>query len=248
MVEWLWGRECTGNFSRSPLNFSHSWRKFGTRHSLLGRFWGFIREKCLLFFYIPILGIGCEFFPCKLFPKLGTIWEHFPSYSLYRGIIGTCESQYRGIIGTCKSQYRGIIGTCKSQYTGVIETRKIHQRVIIGQIPLRGNFWDMENPLWGEIMWNSCPKIDFGRQFWYFFPNRLYSQIVNCKKFSVMGESPAITFCRNLGKYIFSFPGSFCIITMAGLLNLLLISCLRRFKNRKTLDNNDLNQVGVQRF
>ena len=114
------------------------WADFGV---LLGK-------KCLLFFYIPILGIGCEFFP-KLFPKLGTIWEHFPSYSLYRGIIGTCESQYRGIIGTCKSQYRGIIGTCKSQYTGVIETRKIHQRVIIGQIPLRGNFWDMENPLWG---------------------------------------------------------------------------------------------------
>ena len=74
-----------------------------------------------------------------------------------------------------------------------------------------------------------------------------FIQIVNCKKFSVMGESPAIIFCRNLGKYIFSFPGSFCIITVAGLLNLLLISCLRRFKNRKTLDNNDLNQVGVLR-
>ena len=125
-----------------------------------GRFWGFIREKCLLFYYIPILGIGCEFFP-KLFPKLGTIWEHFPSYS----------------------QYRGIIGTCKSQYTGVIETRKIHQRVIIGQIPLRGNFWDMENPLWGEIMWNSCPEIDFGRQFWYFFPNRLIHRLWIAKSF-----------------------------------------------------------------
>ena len=35
---------------------------------------------------------------------------------------------------------------------------------------------------------------------------------------------------------------------MAGLLNHLLISGLRKFKNRKTLDNNDLNQVGVQRF
>lgn len=142
-------------------------------------FWGdfgvLLGKKCLLFFYIPIF-----------FPQL------FPSYSLYRGIIGTCESQYRGITGTCKSQY-----------TGVIDTRKIHQRVIIGQIPLRGNFWDMENPLWGEIMWNSCPKIDFGRQFWYFFPNRLYSQIVNYKKFSVMGESPAIFFLQESGKIYF---------------------------------------------
>ena len=186
----------------------------------------------------PNIGNRLWIFP-QVISKVGNNMGTFPkSYSLYRGIIGTCESQYRGITGTCKSQY-----------TGVIDTRKIHQRVIIGQIPLRGNFWDMENPLWGEIMWNSCPKIDFGRQFWYFFPNRLYSQIVNCKKFSVMGESPAIFFfCRNLGKCIFSFPGSFCIITVAGLLNLLLISCLRRFKNRKTLDNNDLNQVGVQRF
>ena len=167
----------------------------------LGRFWGFIREKCLLFYYIPILGIGCEFFP-KLFPKLGTIWEHFPSYSLYRGIIGTCESQYRGIIGTCKSQYRGIIGTCKSQYTGVIETRKIHQRVIIGQIPLRGNFWDMENPLWGEIMWNSCPKIDFGRQFWYFFPNRLYSDC-ELQKIFCDGRVPCHYFLQESGKIYF---------------------------------------------
>ena len=119
-------------------------------------FWGdfgvLLGKKCLLFFYIPILGIGCEFFP-QLFPSYSLYREIIGTCeSQYRGIIGTCESQYRGIIGTCKSQYRGIIGTCKSQYTGVIETRKIHQRVIIGQIPLRGNFWDMENPLWGEIM------------------------------------------------------------------------------------------------
>ena len=52
-------------------------------------------------------------------------------------------------------------------------------------------------------MRNSCPKIDFGRQFWYFFPNRLYSQIVNCKKFSVMGESPAIFFLQESGKIYF---------------------------------------------
>ena len=77
--------------------------------------------------------------------------------------------------------------------------------------------------------------------------NPLYSQIVNCKKFSVMGESPAFFF-QESGKIIFSFPGSFCIITVASLLNLLLISGLRRFKNRKTLDNNDLSEVGVQRF
>ena len=50
------------------------------------------------------------------YSKLGKIWEHFPSYSLYKGIIGTCKSQYRRIIGKCKSQDRG-----------VIETRKIHQ-------------------------------------------------------------------------------------------------------------------------
>ena len=52
-------------------------------------------------------------------------------------------------------------------------------------------------------MRNSCPKIDFGRQFWYFFPNRLYSQIVNCKKFSVMGESPAIFFFAGIWENIF---------------------------------------------
>ena len=110
-------------------------------------FWGdfgvLLGKKCLLFFYIPILGIGCEFFP-QLFPSyslyreiIGTCESQYRGIigtceSQYRGIIGTCKSQYRGIIGTCKSQYRGIIGTCKSQYRGVIETRKVHQRVIIG--------------------------------------------------------------------------------------------------------------------
>ena len=138
-----------------------------------------------------ILGIGCEFFP-KLFPKLGTIWEHFPSYSLYRGIIGTCESQYRGITGTCKSQY-----------TGVIDTRKIHQRVIIGQIPLRGNFWNMENPLWEEIMWNSCPKIDFGRQFWYFFPNRLIHRLWIAKSFLWWASPLPFFFLPESGKMYF---------------------------------------------
>lgn len=161
----------------------------------LGRFWGFIREKCLLFFYIPILGIGCEFFP-KLFPKLGTIWEHFPSYSLYRGIIGTCESQYRGIIGTCKSQYREIIGTCKSQYRGVIETRKIHQRVIIGTYK---SHWREILGAWKTLYEGKLCEILVLRLIWVasfgiFSQTDFTLQIVNCKKFSVMGESPAIFF------------------------------------------------------
>ena len=173
----------------------------------LGRFWGFIREKCLLFFYIPILGIGCEFFP-KLFPKLGTIWEHFPSYSLYRGIIGTCESQYRGIIGTCKSQYRELLRQEKSI-----------KWLLLGHTnPTEGKFLRHGKPFMGgklcEILVLRLILVaSFG-----IFSQTDFIQIVNCKKFSVMGESPAIIFCRNLGKYIFSFPGSFCIITVAGLL------------------------------
>ena len=168
----------------------------------LGRFWGFIREKCLLFFYIPILGIGCEFFP-KLFPKLGTIWEHFPSYSLYRGIIGTCESQYRGIIGTCKSQYRGIIGTCKSHIRELLRQEKSIKGLLLDKSHWGEIFGTWKTLYGGEIIWNSCPKIDFGRQFWYFFPNRLYSQIVNCKIISVMGESPAIFFFAGIWENIF---------------------------------------------
>ena len=185
----------------------------------------------------PNIGNRLWIFP-QVISKVGNNMGTFPkSYSLYRGIIGTCESQYRGITGTCKSQY-----------TGVIDTRKIHQRVIIGQIPLRGNFWDMENPLWGEIMWNSCPKIDFGRQFWYFFPKPTLFTDCELQKIFCDGRVPCHFFLQESGKIYFFISWKLCIITVAGLLNLLLISCLRRFKNRKTLDNNDLNQVGVQRF
>lgn len=149
----------------------------------LGRFWGFIREKCLLFFYIPILGIGCEFFP-KLFPKLGTIREHFPSYSLYRGIIGTCKSQYRG----------------------VIETRKIHQRVIIGTYK---SHWREILGAWKTLYEGKLCEILVLRLIWVasfgiFSQTDFTLQIVNCKKFSVMGESPAIFFfLQESGKIYF---------------------------------------------
>ena len=265
LVTWSSGSEdgnAQATFQDSHWIFPIHGENLGQDIPFWGRFWGFIREKCLLFFYIPILGIGCEFFP-KLFPKLGTIWEHFPSYSLYRGIIGTCKSQYRGIIGTCKSQYRGIIGTCKSQYRGiigtcksqyrgVIETRKIHQGVIIGTYKYhwREIFGTWKTLYGGKLCEILVLRLILVASFGIFSQTDFIHRLWIAKSF-LWWASPLpffFFFCRNLGKYIFSFPGSFCIITVAGLLNLLLISCLRRFKNRKTLDNNHLNQVGVQRF
>lgn len=75
----------------------------------LGRFWGFIRGKCLLFFYIPILGIGCEFSP-KLFPKLGTIWEHFPRVIPYIGeLLGHVNPNIGELLGRVNPNIRELL-------------------------------------------------------------------------------------------------------------------------------------------
>ena len=88
----------TGNLSRFPIeiemgNFPIHGENLEQEIPFLGGFWVFTGKEGLLFFYIPILGICCECFP-KLFPKLGTIWEHFRSHSQQGELWGNISPSY----------------------------------------------------------------------------------------------------------------------------------------------------------
>ena len=63
----------------------------------LGRFWVFTRETCLLFFYIPMLGICCEFFPNLFKEQYGSISQVIP---YIRGLLGHVNPNIEELLGS----------------------------------------------------------------------------------------------------------------------------------------------------
>lgn len=127
-----------------------------------------------------------------------------PSYSQVIPYIGE-------LLGHVNPNIGELLGRVNPNIGELLRQEKSIKGLLLGhRNPTEGKFLGHGKPfMGGKLCEILVLRLILVASFGIFFPNRLYSQIVNCKKFSVMGESPAIFFCRNLGKYIFSFPGSF---------------------------------------
>lgn len=168
LVTWSSGsgdENAQGTFRDSHWIFPIRGENFGQYIPSLGRFWVFTRGKCLLFFYIPILGICCEF--C---PSYSQSWEQY-------GNISQVIPYIRELLGHVNPNIGELLGSVNTNIGELFRQEKSIKGLLLGHTnPTEGKFLGHGKPFIGEIMWNSCPKIGFGHLFWYYFPKCENSQ------------------------------------------------------------------------